>query len=354
MKHFHFRSFWTKLSGYLDAVKSAWHPLQRASPFCRLDWLLRNMAHVLQSWSTRFVGSIRMQLAITKEVVLCLESAYDRRQLAMHEEELRRALKLKALRLASLQRTVARQESRILWLREGEAPTKFFHVYMSARGRKKRIRQLVHDDQTLGSEEGKAEAAYSFANLLGMAATRTNTIDLDTIGMPSQDLGHLCQRFTEDEVWSVIRSLNPDKAPDPGGFTTRFLQSTWQVIRCDVMLAFEAFWHLDSRNLHSINEALLTLLPKKDNAETLKDYCLIFLIHMMGKLLSKVLANQMAPHLDTLIHHGQSAIIKGHCIQDNFRFVHSSTRMIHTRNLLWLMLKVDIARAFDSGVALPP
>jgi hypothetical protein len=50
----------------------------------------------------------------------------------------------------------------------------------------------VHDDQTLGSEEGKAESVYSFfTDLLFTAATRTNTIDLDTIGMPSQDLGHL-------------------------------------------------------------------------------------------------------------------------------------------------------------------
>jgi hypothetical protein len=68
----------------------------------------------------------------------------------------------------------------------------------------------------------------------------------------------------------------------------------------------------------------------------------------MGKLLSKVHANWMAPHLDTLVHHGQSAFIRGRCIQDNFRFVRSSARLIHAHNLLRLLLKVDIARAFDS------
>jgi hypothetical protein len=116
----------------------------------------------------------------------------------------------------------------------------------------------------------------------------------------------------------------------------------------DVLLVFEAFWNLDSRNLHSINEALLTLLPKKDNDDMLKDYRPISLIHVMGKLLSKALANQMAPHLDTLIHHGQITIIKGRCIQDNFRFVRSSERLLHARNLPQLLLKVDIARVFDS------
>jgi hypothetical protein len=100
--------------------------------------------------------------------------------------------------------------------------------------------------------------------------------------------------------------------------------------------------------LHSINKALLTLLPKKDNVEMLKDYRPISLIHVMGKLLSKVLTNRMVPHLDSLIHRGQSAFIKGHCIQNNFRFVRSSACLFHTRKLPRLLLKVGIARAFDS------
>jgi hypothetical protein len=132
----------------------------------------------------------------------------------MHEEVLRHMLKLKALRLASLQRTIARKESHVLWLREGHAPTKFFHMYVNARGRKKCISHLVHGGWTLISEEDKAEAAFSFfTDLLGTTPARSNLIDLGTIGLPRQDLSHLCQPFTEDEVWSVIRSLNPDKAP---------------------------------------------------------------------------------------------------------------------------------------------
>jgi hypothetical protein len=54
------------------------------------------------------MGSVRTKLAIATEVILCLESTRDGRQLATHEEELRHALKLKELGLASLQRTIAR------------------------------------------------------------------------------------------------------------------------------------------------------------------------------------------------------------------------------------------------------
>jgi hypothetical protein len=79
-KHFHFRAFWPKLSGFLDVVQAAWHcPLANVSPFCRLDWLHRNMMHVLQSWSDRCVGNVKRQLDIAKEVVLRLESDPDGR-----------------------------------------------------------------------------------------------------------------------------------------------------------------------------------------------------------------------------------------------------------------------------------
>jgi hypothetical protein len=50
VRRFLFRSFWTKLLNFLDAVRRAWHcPLQNVSPFHRLDWLLRNTARVLHS-----------------------------------------------------------------------------------------------------------------------------------------------------------------------------------------------------------------------------------------------------------------------------------------------------------------
>jgi hypothetical protein len=82
--------FWLKLLGFMEAVQAAGHcPLVGVSPFRRLDWLLRNMTCVLQSWSDRCIGNVKMQLEIAKEVVLKLESIRDGRQLASYDEELR-------------------------------------------------------------------------------------------------------------------------------------------------------------------------------------------------------------------------------------------------------------------------
>jgi hypothetical protein len=116
-KRFVFRSFWTRYDGFMEVVQHAWHyPLRNASPFARLDWLFRNNARFLKSWSDIFLGNVSLQLTLANEIVSRLAAAGDHRHLGAHDVFLRKELKLKALGLSSLQRTIARQESRILWL----------------------------------------------------------------------------------------------------------------------------------------------------------------------------------------------------------------------------------------------
>jgi hypothetical protein len=162
-KQFHFRAFWTRMPGFMETVQSAWHcPLHGAGAFRRLDCLLHNKARFLQSWSDRSIDNIKMQLVVAKEVVLQLEKARDRRQLTTHEESLRQEFKMKSLGLSSFQRTIARQESRLLWLREGDAPSKFFHIHANHRRRKNFIHELEHEGQRITSEECKADVIFQF------------------------------------------------------------------------------------------------------------------------------------------------------------------------------------------------
>jgi hypothetical protein len=80
----------------LEVVERIWHcPLQNASPFECLDWLLRNKARFLKSWSHHFIGNIHLQLAIAKEVLEKLKSKGNHRPLAQHEAVLRREISLK-------------------------------------------------------------------------------------------------------------------------------------------------------------------------------------------------------------------------------------------------------------------
>jgi hypothetical protein len=90
------------------------------------------------------------------------------------------------------------------------------------------------------------------------------------------------------------------------------------------------------------------LLKKKSEAIEVKDYRLISLIHSFGKLFDKVLSSQLAPHMDALVMPNQSAFIKGRAIHDNFIAVWSMAKLLHARRCSCVLLKIDIAKAFDT------
>jgi hypothetical protein len=138
---------------------------------------------------------------MAKELVLRLEATRDQCHLS---RELRKHLKLKTLALASLQRTIAWQESRVLWLSEGDAQTRFFHAHANAWCRMRDIWSLEHEGQTLVFEQSKAAALYEFYDkILGVPVQRSCTINLDLLDMPHLDLSSLAKRFTEEEVLHV-------------------------------------------------------------------------------------------------------------------------------------------------------
>jgi hypothetical protein len=82
------------------------------------------------------VGHIKQQLQFAKEIIHQLKIARDSRLLSPQEEWLCCKLKLHALALSSLDRTMARLRSRLNWVKEGDANTSYFHQHARCRKRK--------------------------------------------------------------------------------------------------------------------------------------------------------------------------------------------------------------------------
>jgi hypothetical protein len=122
-------------------------------------------------------------------------------------------------------------------------------------------------------------------------------INLGLLDLPQLNFTVLADRFIKEEVLCVIHALPPNKVLGPDGFTTHFLQVAWDTIKPEIMQAFDVFWHMDTQKFHTINEAIMVLLPKKSGVVAIKDYCLISLIHVVGKLFSEVLTNWLTPNL---------------------------------------------------------
>ena len=295
------------------------------------------------------MGHLNSQLFLAKEILHQLDIAQDSRTLQPNEMWLRNSLKKHSLVLASLLRTVARIRSRINWLQDGDANTKLFHKHSQHRKRKNFIAALREGDQILTSHEDKAAAIFDFySNLIGADSDRTRTINLDHLDIPGYDLEALDMPFAEDEVWHTIKDLPSDKAPGPDGFTGRFYKSCWSIIKEDVMAALHMIWGRNCRNLWLLNSAYITLLPKKSEADQVKDFRPISLVHSFAKLVTKILANRLASCLDEMVLPNQSAFIKKRFIQDNFTLVQQTVKYLHIQKQPRILLKLDITKAFDS------
>jgi hypothetical protein len=194
-----------------------------------------------------------------------------------------------------------------------------------------------------------AEAAHEhFDQLLGTASARDTTLNLAALFGETHDLSDLEEPFTEQEIWAAIKRLPANKAPGPDGFTGEFMRACWSTIKHDVLDAFQQLYDLRGRGFHRLNQALLTLLPKKSDAKELRDYRPISLIHIVAKLFSKVLSLRLSPKLGTLVSNVQNAFISGRCLHDNFLLVRQTTRVLHQLKEPRVLLKLDLTRAFDS------
>lgn len=228
--HFRFEAFWVKLQGFEDVVREAWVCPFSGIDCCRiLDCKLRNTAKALKSWSMRQVGSVRLQLMMSREIVAQLDAAQDLRALSDGEQALRRELKMLSLGLSSMARTISRQRSRIRFLEEGDANTKFFHLQACHRNRKAFIPSLQHDGQVFSDEEAKADHIFAYYNgILGTQFNRLHGIVLDEL-LPQLDLQSLDSCFSEAEIWETIKELPGDRAPGPDGFTGLFYKVAWPI-----------------------------------------------------------------------------------------------------------------------------
>ena len=66
------------------------------------------------------------------------------------------------------------------------------------------------------------------------------------------------------------------------------------------MLMFKEFYE-NAKFVRSLNATFIVLVPKKGDAEDIRDYRLISLVNNIYKLMAKVLANRLKKVMDKLV-----------------------------------------------------
>jgi hypothetical protein len=338
------------MDGFQELVQDIWNkPVASTQPLKRLHVKLSRVAKGIRRWRKEKIGDLRLQLALVKEILLQLEAAQEHRALTQEELQLSHRLKARSLGLAAVEKSRIRQKSRLTNIKYGDANTKLFHIRASSRARNNYIPCLHMDNGiALTHEDKETVVGDYFKKHLGSMVPRLSTFLWSALGYNPRDLSQLEATFTQEEIKETIYSMPGDKAPGPDGFTGAFFKSCWEIIKVDVAAAINTLFDMNSQGFDLLNSANIVLLPKRQDARRVTDYRPISLIHIITKLFSKLLANRLAPLLDSLVSKCQSAFIKKRSIHDNFLYVQNTVRTLHKSKTPTLFMNLDIQKAFDT------
>ncbi|XP_073112185.1 uncharacterized protein [Elaeis guineensis] len=343
-KLFRFENIWYRYEGIDSLIKQWWSACPSAvEAASNLVLKLRNLRTNLKRWSKSTVGNITTRKIRIAAQINELDELEEQRNLNPAERSSRADLKLQLESILQQEEIMWHQRSCNTWLHEGDRNTKFFHISASNKMRRNRISEIFLDHTVLRSHVDIAQAFYSYyQSFLGTSGYMHIDLDWDKLYPPpsTSDLSYLAAPFSSDEIKSAIFSLAKNKSPGPDGFQISFYQKYWDVVSNDIIKLFASL-HSGHCEFSRLNYTYISLIPKKSDNATVKDFRPISIENGLIKIISKVLSNRLQTKLDELVSDCQSAFIKGRHILESYISAVELISYSKRSNLPAILCKID-------------
>jgi hypothetical protein len=230
---FRFENMWLKVEGFVDKVRGWWeaYVFEGSSSYVMAS-KLKALKLDLKQWNAQEFGNITYQQQGILHSLHMIETITETRPLSEEEKATKTKLILDWENNSLLDEISWRQKSRATWLKEGDKNTKFFHSVANSNRRNNTIRQLYIDGELSSNQEAIKNQISKFYQSLYTEGTgyRPKLDCLDFTPIKPEEVAWLERPFEEDEITTVVRSMNGDKSPGPDGFPMAFYHACWQVI----------------------------------------------------------------------------------------------------------------------------
>lgn len=142
--------------------------------------------------------------------------------------------------------------------------------------------------------------------------------------------------------------MHGNKSPSPDGMNMLFYKQFWTTIGRDVIHVVHNSFRV-GRITRTVYHTFLTLILKRAVANRVEQFRPIALCNVIYKVITKILASRLKPHLHTITHPSQLAFIPSRSLLENCIINHEIMWYLNSRRgkTGYLVIKVDMMKAYD-------
>ena len=215
--------------------------------------------------------------------------------------------------------------SRVRWAEEGETSSSFFFRLEKKRGSGSWISAIRNREDVIVSKRDEICSAWRsfYLDLFNVGEIDTNIAAclLDKLySFLSPEQSALCDGpLSVAEVLTALNGMSKNKTPGSDGLPAEFYIKLWHIIGSELTEVFNKAYHLDSLS-ETQKLGLITLLYKKGDRLSSKNWCPIALLNVHYKLCARTLAGRLKV-LQFVIAPDQTCGVPGRFIGENVAFL---------------------------------
>jgi len=153
------------------------------------------------------------------------------------------------------------QQSRLQWLRERDANSKFFHGIMSSRKRKNAIPFFLVNGVLVEGVDNVCSAVFSHfsSHFCARSVVHPSMESVCFRTLSHREGAGLIKPFSVDEVKAMVWDCDNFKCPGPDSISFGFIKDFWDILKDDVLRFLHEF-HRNGRLSKGIRWEVVILL----------------------------------------------------------------------------------------------